>query len=170
MNTLKRITVMSIAVLISVMACTQGTKSANDDKNLAETKTDVESSKAGTIHLTKAEFLNKVMNYEENKDVWKFEGDKPCLVDFYATWCGPCKITSPILEELAIEYAGKINIYKVDTDKERELASVFGIQSIPSFLFCPVEGQPMMTAGIARTPAETKEMFKKQIDEFLLKQ
>lgn len=121
-----------------------------------------------TIQITKADFLEKVMNYEENPEVWKFEGNKPCIVDFYADWCAPCRITSPILEELAAEYAGQINIYKVDTDQERELAAVFGIQSIPSFLFCPVEGKPMMTAGIAQTKEETKEMFRKQIDEFLL--
>ena len=94
-----------------------------------------------TEHLTKEQFLTKVFNYENNKD-WKFEGKLPCIIDFYADWCGPCKMVAPILEELATEYDGKLNIYKVDTEAERELSGVFGIQSIPSILFVPVEGQP----------------------------
>ena len=97
-------------------------------------------------HLTKATFLEKVFNYEQNKE-WKFEGDKPCLIDFYADWCGPCKMVAPILEELAEEYKGKLNIYKVDTEAEQELAATFGIRSIPSLLFVPVEGQPQMAMG-----------------------
>ena len=120
------------------------------------------------IHLTKADFLKLVMDYEKNPEVWKFQGDKPCLVDFYADWCGPCKITSPILEEMAREYSGKINIYKVDIDDEQELANVFGIQSIPSFLYCPVEGKPTMSSGIANTPDATRDMFKQQIERLLL--
>lgn len=85
--------------------------------------------------LTKAEFLKKVANYEASPNKWVYEGDKPCIVDFYATWCGPCKMVAPILEELAEEYAGKIDIYKVDTEKEEGLAASFGIRSIPSLLF-----------------------------------
>jgi thioredoxin 1 len=99
-----------------------------------------------TEHLTKETFLSKVFNYETNKD-WKFEGDLPCIIDFYADWCGPCKIVAPILEELAKEYDGKLDIYKVDTEKEMELASVFGIKSIPSLLFVPKDGQPQMAMG-----------------------
>jgi thioredoxin len=118
--------------------------------------------------LTKADFLAKVMNYEENPQEWKYLGDKPCLIDFYADWCAPCRTTSPILEELAKEYAGKINIYKIDTQKEQELAMVFGIQSIPAFLYCPMEGKPTMSSGIARTAEETKQMFRDQIDNLLL--
>lgn len=121
------------------------------------------------VHLTKEQFLKEVMNYEKNTEIWDFEGEKPCIVDFYADWCAPCRITSPILEELAKEYAGKINIYKVDVDDEQELASVFGIRSIPTFLFCPMEGDPTMSSGIANTPAATKAMFVKQIEELLLK-
>ena len=92
------------------------------------------------VHLTKADFLKLVMDYEKNPDTWIFQGEKPCLIDFYADWCAPCRITSPILEELAKEYAGKINIYKVDIEKEQELAAVFRVQSIPTFLFCPMDG------------------------------
>ncbi len=99
-----------------------------------------------TEHLTKETFLSKVFNYEVNKD-WKFEGEKPCIIDFYADWCGPCKMVAPILEELAEEYKGKLNIYKVDTEQEQELASVFGIRSIPSLLFVPKQGQPQMAMG-----------------------
>lgn len=109
------------------------------------------------------------MNYEVNKEEWVFEGDKPCVIDFYADWCAPCRMTSPILEELAIEYGDKINIYKIDTDREQELAAIFGIRSIPSFLFCPIDGQPMMSSGVAQTKEQTKKMFKDQIDEYLLK-
>ena len=107
-----------------------------------------------TEHLTKETFLSKVFNYEVNKE-WKFEGDKPCLIDFYADWCGPCKIVAPVLEDLSREYDGKLNIYKIDTEKETELASVFGIRSIPSLLFVPKEGQPQMAMGAL--PKETLE-------------
>ncbi len=97
-------------------------------------------------HLTKETFLAKVFNYEQNEE-WKFEGDKPCIIDFYADWCGPCKMVAPILEELAVEYKGKLNVYKIDTEAEQELAAAFGIRSIPSLLFVPLEGQPRMAMG-----------------------
>jgi thioredoxin 1 len=113
-------------------------------------------------HLTKETFNEKVFNYEKNKE-WKFEGTLPCLIDFYADWCGPCKTVAPILEELSEEYKGKINIYKVDTEAERELSAAFGIRSIPSLLFCPIEGQPQMAMG-----ALPKETFRQVINEVLL--
>lgn len=96
--------------------------------------------------LTKETFLEKVFNYENNKE-WKFEGDKPCIIDFYADWCGPCKMIAPILEELSEEYKDKIDIYKVDTEAEAELSAAFGIRSIPSMLFCPSSEQPQMAQG-----------------------
>lgn len=96
--------------------------------------------------LTKETFFQKVFNYEENKD-WKFEGELPCIIDFYADWCGPCKSLAPVLEQLSEEYAGKINIYKIDTEAEQELSGAFGIRSIPSLLFCPANGQPQMAQG-----------------------
>ena len=112
-------------------------------------------------HLTKETFISKVFNYETNKE-WKFEGDKPCIIDFYADWCGPCKMVAPILEELSKEYEGKLDIYKVDTEQETELASVFGIRSIPSLLFVPKEGQPQMAMG-----ALPKESFEKAFKDVL---
>jgi len=92
-----------------------------------------------TEHLTKQAFLEKVFNYEQNTE-WKFEGELPCLIDFYADWCGPCKMVAPVLEELSEEYKGKINIYKINTEQETELAGAFGIRSIPSILFVPKDG------------------------------
>jgi thioredoxin len=103
-------------------------------------------------HLTKETFLSKVFNYEINKE-WKFEGEKPCVIDFYADWCGPCKMVAPVLEELARDFEGKLDIYKVNTEEEMELASVFGIRSIPSILFVPAKGQPQMAMGAL--PKET---------------
>ena len=103
-------------------------------------------------HLTKETFLNKVFNYETNKE-WKFEGEKPCVIDFYADWCGPCKMVAPVLEDLSKDFNGKLDVFKVDTEKEQELASAFGIKSIPSFLFVPAEGQPQMAMGAL--PKET---------------
>jgi thioredoxin len=114
-------------------------------------------------HLTKETFLNKVFNYEVNKE-WKFEGELPCLIDFYADWCQPCKMVAPILEELSKEYSGKINIYKIDTEAEVELAGAFGIRSIPSLLFVPMNGQPQMAMG-----ALPKDTLKKAIEDVLLK-
>ncbi len=111
--------------------------------------------------LTKATFLEKVFNYEKNKE-WKFEGDVPCIIDFYADWCGPCKMVAPVLEQLSNEYEGKLNIYKIDTEKELELSAAFGIRSIPSILFCPVDEQPQMANG-----ALPKDEFERIIKDVL---
>ena len=115
-----------------------------------------------TEQLTKETFLAKVFDYEKNKD-WKFNGELPAIIDFWAPWCGPCRMVGPVLEELSEEYKGKINIYKVNTDEEQELGSVFGIRSIPSILFVPMEGQPKMAVG-----ALPKESIKQAIDKELL--
>lgn len=113
-------------------------------------------------HLTKDTFLKEVFDYENNKE-WKFQGEIPAVIDFYADWCGPCKMVAPIIEELSEEYAGKVNFYKIDTEAEQELAAAFGIQSIPSLLFIPVDGKPQMAAG-----ALPKDTFIEVIDKELL--
>jgi len=110
-------------------------------------------------HLTLETFKEKVFNFETNKE-WTFEGDLPCVIDFYADWCQPCKMVAPILEELSDELAGKVNIYKINTEEQQQLASVFGIQSIPSILFVPKDGQPQMAQG-----ALPKETLLKAIDD-----
>lgn len=116
-----------------------------------------------TKQLTKQEFLTKVFDYENNKE-WNFTGELPAIIDFYADWCGPCKMVAPVLEELSNEYDGKIDIYKVDTEAEQELASVFGIRSIPSILFIPKEDKPQMAQG-----ALPKDALKDAIENVLLK-
>ena len=171
--------VLSItAISFLLFSCNSGSASSLNETSVATEKENVgveapapdqSSDDTGKpVKLTKQDFLEKVMNYEKNQTEWVYEGDKPALIDFYADWCGPCRMAAPVLEELAKEYEGKIHIYKVDTQKERELASVFGIQSIPAFLFIPQNGKPTMSNGIAQTPEQTKEMFRKMIDEILL--
>jgi thioredoxin len=112
--------------------------------------------------LTKDGFIEKIFDYE-NKKEWDFQGDLPAVIDFYADWCGPCKMVAPIIEELSLEYEGKVNFFKIDTEAEQELAMAFGIQSIPSLLFIPKEGKPQMAAG-----ALPKDTLKDVIDKELL--
>ena len=160
MNRLKN--VWLIALFLCVVSCnasasTEGGNDAEPAKKEAPAKGEV-------IVLTKAEFLEKVFNYEKHPNEWVYEGSKPCIVDFYADWCGPCKQVAPILRDLAILYKKDIIVYKINVDQEKELAAAFGIQSIPTFLFIPKEGKPMMSMG-----ALPREDFAKQIDEYLLK-
>jgi thioredoxin 1 len=112
-------------------------------------------------HLTKESFKTKVFDFEAGKE-WKFAGTKPAIIDFYADWCAPCRMVAPLLEELKEEYGDKLDIFKINTENERELAAMFGIQSIPSLLFIPTEGQPQMAMG-----ALPKETFKKAIADVL---
>ncbi|HHU34005.1 MAG TPA: thioredoxin [Bacteroidetes bacterium] len=116
-----------------------------------------------TVKLTEKDFLAKVADYKANPREWIYLGEKPAIIDFYADWCGPCKMIAPILEELADEYSEDIVIYKVDTETEQELAAAFGIRSIPSILFIPMKGSPQMAQG-----ALPKATLKEAIDEILL--
>lgn len=151
-------------ILSLVFATATACGRTNSSNNQVKEDTMATEGNGKVIHLTKAEFLEKVYNFEKNPKEWKYEGDKPAIVDFYADWCGPCKMVAPILDQLAKEYDGQIVIYKVDTDKEQELAAAFGIRSIPSILFIPMKGEPQMAQG-----ALPKASFKETIDGFLLK-
>ena len=142
---------------------------ARPEKSAANSPAEtVSENDGGSVKLTKEVFLEKVWDYENSPKVWKYKGDKPAIIDFYADWCGPCRTASPILEEVAHEYKDKVTVYKVDTQVERELASVFGVRGIPAFLYIPMSGKPTMTSGIARTKADTKKMFTDNIDKLLL--
>ena len=139
MHNILFIMIMMIAALFST-SCTSA-------KQKQQTTNKQEAKKMNTTELTLSEFKNKVMDFEKDPDNWNYKGDKPAIIDFYATWCGPCKATAPILDSLAEEYKDKIIVYKVDVDKEQELASMFGIRSIPSLLFIPMQGDPKMQVG-----------------------
>lgn len=151
---MKRLLLGIAALSLFATGCAQNTKKKENTQKTKE---------MNTIALTKADFLKKVVNYETNPTEWKYLGDKPALVDFYASWCGPCKALTPVLEELAAEYKDQIYIYKIDTEAERELAAAFGIRSIPTLLFIPMEGKPQMAQG-----ALPKATLKKAIDEIML--
>ncbi|MCD7971182.1 MAG: thioredoxin [Candidatus Azobacteroides sp.] len=142
------------------IGCSGKNNPDKQEENVAKT---TENKKVNTIKLTKEDFLKKVSNYEESPEEWKYLGDKPALIDFYADWCGPCKVIAPSLEELAEEYKDQIYIYKIDTEQEEELAAVFGIRSIPSLLFIPLNGNPQMARG-----AMPKADIKSAIEEVLL--
>ena len=116
-----------------------------------------------TIHLTKETFKEKVYDFPSNPGGLRFKGNRPAVIDFYAQWCGPCKMMSPVMDELAEEYAGKVDIYKIDVDKESEIAAMFNVRSIPTFVFIPMNGEPKITLG-----ATTKKDFSKIIDSTLL--
>jgi thioredoxin len=117
------------------------------------------------IYLTTEEFKEKVWDYEANPDEWVYNGELPCVVDFYADWCKPCKMVAPIMDDLADYYAGRVIIYKVNTDDQRELSSVFQVRSIPSILFAPINGKPAMQPG-----AMSKEQYIEIINDFVLKE
>ena len=174
---MKKLAFISILALagLTLQAC-QGTGASEKEKDNQLQQTTQEQDnrpkdggEKAAIELNKETFKQKVVDYE-NEDTWNFKGNKPCLVDFYADWCAPCRITSPILEDLAKEYKDQINVYKVDVDKNRELAAAFGVRGIPSFLYCPAEGKPSMSSGIGGTREETKQMFRDNIKKYLLKE
>jgi len=115
------------------------------------------------VYITTDQFRERVFDYKAHKD-WTYKGNKPCIIDFYTTWCGPCKRLAPIMEELSQQYCDQVVFYKADTERERELAYVFGINSIPQVLYIPVEGKPMLLKGLY-----PKEEIVRIIDDFLLK-
>ncbi len=152
-NSFKILLTAGIIFLMSAFsACGQNVGAGKNDE------------KMNTIKIDKAQFLEKIYNYEKNPQTWKYEGDKPAIVDFFATWCGPCKALGSVLEELAEEYEGKIYIYKVDVDQEPELSGAFGIRSVPTLLFIPANGEPSMSPG-----APSKAQLKQIIEGHLLK-
>ena len=150
----------AFAIVLATTAC-----AGNSGENKKSNEPTKEENKREVVSLNKADFLKKVYNYEANPKEWKFEGSRPAIVDFYATWCGPCKALHPVLEELSKEYSGKVDIYQIDVDKEKELAAAFGIRSIPTLLMIPMKEEPRISQG-----ALPKDQLKKAIDEFLLKQ
>ncbi|MCW3785651.1 thioredoxin [Plebeiibacterium sediminum] len=129
-------TAISLFFLAGI-SCTSEAKAKGNDN---------EKSDSGVIYLNKDTFKEKVFNYETNKE-WKYEGNAPAILDFYADWCGPCRMLAPVLNDIQKEYNGKVQIFKVDTDKEKELAGIFGIRSLPTIVFIPVDGQPQAVMG-----------------------
>jgi len=148
----------AFAIVLATTAC-----AGNGGENKKSNEPTKEDNKMEVVSLNKAEFLKKVYDFEANPNDWKFEGKRPAIVDFYATWCGPCKALHPVLEELSKEYSGKVDIYQIDVDQEKELAAAF--RSIPTLLLIPMKEEPRITQG-----ALPKDQLKKAIDEFLLKQ
>ena len=153
---------IKIIFLFAAFVFTTDNINAQTAKKTAAEKN--ENTSGEVIVLTKKDFLEKIFNYEKNKDSFVYEGKLPCIIDFYADWCGPCRMVDPILKELAKEYKGKIIVYKINTDNERALAQAFRINSIPTYFFIPAKGDPQRSAG-----AMPRESFVKVITEFLLK-
>lgn len=135
--------------LLAMLSC--GSTSSKQPSTATDTNNAPEAGKP--IQLTKQTFLKRVYDFEKNPQNWVYAGDKPCIIDFYADWCGPCRMIAPYFEEIAGKYNGKVYVYKVNVDNEQELAMKFGIQSIPAVLFCPVSGKPTMMTG-ARPQAD----------------
>lgn len=155
---MKKIITMAVLIFSSMLtyACTSGT-----EQKQAETQKTAQD--GSVIVMNKAMFIKNIFDYEKSKE-WKYKGDKPAIIDLYADWCGPCRMVAPIMKELAKEYADKIVVYKVNVDKEKELAALFNATSIPLFVFIPMNGEPQLFRGAA-----DKATYKKAIDDFLLK-
>lgn len=137
MKKVLKLTVAAIAILAFASSC--GAKAKKTEESNEKV--------ASTIHLNKADFLKKVANFETGSQEWKYLGDKPAIIEYYADWCGPCKMIAPVLDSLAAEYAGKIYIYKINAEEERVLANIFGVSGYPTFLFIPMEGAPRIAVG-----------------------
>ncbi|MDY2828292.1 MAG: thioredoxin [Sodaliphilus sp.] len=148
---IKKLLLIVAIVFIGLSACSQNKDKTRTKATKAKTeKTTTAATDTATgkvIFLTTAEFKKKVIDFEKHPNEWVFEGKKPAIIDFFATWCGPCRRMSPTVDKIAKDYAGKIDVYKIDIDKEKQLAMVFGIQSVPTILFVPVTGKPTMQEG-----------------------
>ena len=165
-NTMKRFLLTLAAAAMILSACGNQKPGNTGNKEVAGAVSNTGET-AVSEKLNKTQFVQKVWDYTKSPNDWKYLGTKPAIIDFYADWCGPCKIAGPILEEIGAEYAGKIQVYKVNTDQERELAQVFGITGIPAFLYIPAQGKPTMMSGIGRSKEETKKMFVENIEKYL---
>ena len=165
-NTMKRFLLTLAAVAMILSACGNQKSGNTGNKEVAGAASNTGETMVSE-KLNKIQFVQKVWDYTKSPNDWKYLGTKPAIIDFYADWCGPCKIAGPILEEIGAEYAGKIQVYKVNTDQERELAQVFGITGIPAFLYIPAQGKPTMMSGIGRSKEETKKMFVENIEKYL---
>ena len=161
---MKNVKIIGLTLAAFILISCNNT-SGNKPENIINTDNEKvsESKKIKPEHLTYETFKEKVWNFEKNPQEWIYEGELPCVIDFYADWCKPCKMIAPIMEELAEKYDGKVKIYKIDTQKEKELARIFQIKSIPVVLFSPLEGRPIMQAG-----ALPKDMYIKIIEENIL--
>lgn len=157
-----RTILLSFALLMTcLISC--GSSGAKEKQNEADKTTEVQKEKSGeVVIMDKNMFLTNVFDYENSQE-WQYKGDKPAIIDLYADWCGPCRMVAPIMKSLAKEYDGKVVIYKVDVDKERELAALFNATSIPLFVFIPMDGEPQLMRGAA-----DKATYKRAIDSFLL--
>lgn len=167
----KLLSLLLLASVFVFISCNSNTESSTKENTnpIPDGKTQVAEQKTSSgdikpVYLTTADFKSKIWDYELNPNEFVYKGELPCVVDFYADWCKPCKMVAPIMDDLADYYDGKVIIYKVNTDNERELASVFQVNSIPSILFIPSEGKPAMQPG-----ALAKEDYVKIIDDFILK-
>jgi thioredoxin len=170
---MKKILFIFVAsIAITLMGCnSDGNKETSKSETQQENKVEDQNNNStanqiGDVHpeyLTTADFQEKIWDYKNNPSQWTFKGELPAVIDFYADWCKPCKQIAPIMDDLADHYDGKVKIYKVNTDKERELSSIFGIKSIPSILFIPKDGKPRMQSG-----AMSKEAYMSIIDEIVL--
>ena len=144
---MKRLFLISIAMTVAGLTSCSGNSQQAKSVVKKQVLTQQNAKKMNVQELTAETFKQKVMNYDMHPNEWVFEGSRPAIIDFYATWCGPCKQTAPIVEKLAEDYAGRIDVYKVDVDQQQELAAFFGVQSIPTILFIPKEGTPQRVSG-----------------------
>lgn len=153
------------ALIVSLISCSN-IKGGQENKDLSLKNNNTATTATTTaevVNLTYDTFIEKVWNFEKNPDNWVYEGTVPCVIDFYADWCKPCKMVAPIMDELAVKYDGKVKFYKINVDKEQKLAAIFGVRSIPSVLFSPMTGKPTMQAG-----ALPKDQYIQIIQENLL--